>query len=322
MSEFDIYKDKNEILRFIKLTEEEKSTHKFPKELTQFGVSKYRFDSFNPEEREKFDFIYILAMVFSGVRMAELEEQYNLRRHFAIPKYKNYKDFAIDELFKAAEYLTNTNIGCDWEELDLELMTFIEEYKKTKKTGPWIPGRTDDIKINFLGVILYAGLAEEYLKMDIDFENTNPMDYNIKKLRDFDKVIELFARFKWLIFLKTMIEAGEYNKKADVKKNLLPLPECFLDQKYFTTILSNPKVSDLFTKHDDGSYNLKKGKKAYLAGLAHRLWDTGKLNKKVLKNHQDLARVFCPFFNAVFNENEEKQFQSERAKTDYFNFIK
>lgn len=322
MDIFDIYKDKKEILKLIEISEEEKSTIMFPDELTQFGAAKYRFDSFNTEERGKFDFIYILAMVSSGVHLAELEEQYNLRRHFALPKYKNYKDFANDELFKAVEDLTRIDFGCDWEELDLVLMKFLEEYNKTKKTGPWFPGRTDDMKINFLDVILYAGLVEEYLKMDIDFENANPMDYDIKNLKGFDKIIELFARFKWLIFLKTMIESGVYNKEADIKKNFLPLNDCFLDQKYFVSILNNPKVSDLYTKHNDGSYHLKKGKKSHLGGLAHRLWDTGKLNKKILKNHQDLARVFCPFFHVEFNENEEKQFQSQRAKTESFDFIK
>lgn len=223
MHRFKIYKDSGEILKYIKFTKKERSTLKIPKQFTQYGFCKKMLKEFNPEERSKFDFIYILAMIHSNIRIDEMIDQYNLRRHLALGKYKTLKDFDKDELFNAGKDLTQINLGCDWEELNLIVIKTLEWYMETKESGPWLIGRTDDLKIHFLGVIWYAGLVEEYLKMDIDFKNIWTNDYDINNLKDFDKVIELFIAFKWIIYLNGMIETGKYEKRSDDSTSELAL---------------------------------------------------------------------------------------------------
>jgi hypothetical protein len=128
----------------------------------------------------------------------------------------------------------------------------------------------------------------------------------------------------WLVFLKEKKKSLKYQSKSEdtPNKSYPPLPDCFIDKNYFDQLLQYPKVAELYIIYSDKSYNLKNGRKAYLGGLAHKLNNIGKLNKDIIKTNQDLARVFCPYFHVKFNNKEEKQFQPDRAKIDYFDFIK
>lgn len=169
---------------------------------------------------------------------------------------------------------------------------------------------------------------------------------NIFSIPDFDRNIiestsedkfENDANYLWILWdfieyhgpklddlikaFQTEINLRGQNNEENISKNYPSLPDAFRDKEYFNKVLSFIKVSDLYTLYDNKTYHLKKGKKVYLAGLAQRLLDTGKLIDEI-KTSQDLARVFCPFFHVKFNQNEEKQFQPDRAKVEYFDFIK
>jgi hypothetical protein len=130
--------------------------------------------------------------------------------------------------------------------------------------------------------------------------------------------------FEYMDFTEKEIELNftSKNPSDSINDSLPPLQDCLIDKTYFyNDILKNPKVSDHFTILEDGSYNWKRTK-SLLAGLAIRLNDTGKINNDIIKSNQDLARVFCPFFNVKFDPVREKQFEEKRAKTFDFYFIK
>jgi|WetSurMetagenome_2_1015567.scaffolds.fasta_scaffold141207_2 hypothetical protein len=143
--------------------------------------------------------------------------------------------------------------------------------------------------------------------------------YKIKETRDFNYLGSIQSFFS---DVRDKIDFMSIVSYKDEGKSSVQLPDCFLDKKYFETILNHPKVSDLYTKDSDGRLILKPNKKTHLAGLAHRLFEQGKLNPDIIKTYQDLARVFCPYFHVSFNPNGDKQFQPDRAKTDVFFFIK
>jgi hypothetical protein len=110
------------------------------------------------------------------------------------------------------------------------------------------------------------------------------------------------------------------NKFID-NKNLPLLPDCFRDKQYFLNILQIPSIEDLYIISEDGSYHLKDRKKAQLGALAFRLYELGKL-KDFIKTTQDLAKVFCTFFNVRFDSKYEKSFQLSRTELYDFDFIK
>lgn len=130
-------------------------------EMTKFVLIKRKLESFNPETKAKFDFIFKLATKYSRSSMVELLNQYNLRRHFALPKYKKYKDFAYDELFKAGEELTRINFNCNWHELDYELTKILEDIEKTKDIASWTTEHIEERKILLLSIIVSSGLFNE-----------------------------------------------------------------------------------------------------------------------------------------------------------------
>ena len=113
---------------------------------------------------------------------------------------------------------------------------------------------------------------------------------------------------------------GDQVIKKTTDEILPSLPDCFNDKEYFWQLIQNPRIADYYTILDNGSYNWI-ANKDLLAGLAVTLLRKDKLSP-VIKTNQDLARVFCPFFNVKYNEKEEKSFQQNRAKTYLFDFIR
>lgn len=103
-------------------------------------------------------------------------------------------------------------------------------------------------------------------------------------------------------------------------KTFPALPDCFIDKDYFSELLKKPVISDHFTIQENGSYKWH-GKKYLLGSLAVWLLNNSKLISDI-KTNQDLAKVFCPFFNVRFNEYQEKQFQPDRIDFNYFDFLK
>jgi hypothetical protein len=103
-------------------------------------------------------------------------------------------------------------------------------------------------------------------------------------------------------------------------KTFPALPDCFIDKNYFPELLKDPKISDHFTKMGNGSFKWN-SEKARLGALAVRLFNKGKLIPEIKWTNQDLAKVFCPFFNVTFNEKHEKQFEADRIDKYSFDFI-
>ncbi len=141
------------------------------------------------------------------------------------------------------------------------------------------------------------------------------------------EIFEPYNPYRYMLdlMISTEAEIGSYVKsiKSTSLRNdsLPPLPHCFLDQTYFyNTLLIDPRIKEYYEIHENGSYQWIESK-SLLGGLAVRLYDRGKIDKDVIKTNQDLARVFCPFFNISFNEKQEKQFQPDRAQTYKFSFI-
>ena len=132
------------------------------------------------------------------------------------------------------------------------------------------------------------------------------------------QILNYIGEKKWYFTELDSIGDKVIDKPTD--KILPPLPDCFIDKEYFNKLLKIPQVAENFTILENGSYKWTKNKNL-LAGLAVKLLDKGKLIPAI-KTNQDLARVFCPFFNVQYNEKEEKSFQPFRAETEPFNFIK
>jgi hypothetical protein len=286
------------------------------------------------DERDKFKFIQSIAIYYSPIRLWELFEQYSIRRQFYNNKFEDLESFAKDELYNASKELTQIPLFCGWDDMVEEIKRIKANYKKAGRKDEYFEHDYLEGKMHvfFRDIIYYRSpnginLADEYYSQNIDVNSSYYVVYDIRKLKDFDKVIDIMARFQWLIIMFRNVESKSYNTEIEKpdwipKPKFPPLPDCFSDMDYFiNVILKNPKVSDLFTVDEKGLYYLKKNKKAYLGGLAVRLLNIGKL-KYFIKTNQDLARVFCPFFHVEFNPVEEKQFQPDRAKTDLYSFIK
>jgi hypothetical protein len=64
----------------------------------------------------------------------------------------------------------------------------------------------------FKSLLYGSGLAAEY--MSHDYSECDPQDYDISQLRDFDKIIEILARFKWLVSSWNIVEEERYNGPA------------------------------------------------------------------------------------------------------------
>jgi len=157
--------------------------------------------------------------------------------------------------------------------------------------------------------------ASQYVKEILNFEfpafaseQTKNLDYT-----DFDYEYKL----KYWEGTSALI-INEMEEQKSVKK-LPPLPDCFNDKKYFLNLLKDPRISECYIILEDGSYNWT-STKVKLAALAERLKIIGKL-KDIIRTNQDLAKIFCLFFNVEFNEKTEKQFQSNRIGFHDFDFI-
>lgn len=287
------------------------------------NATRIELEGLQPEQRTKLFIICRMVNKESADFMVELFHKYNLRRRFALYKYNRYEEFAKDELFKACEELTRIDLSFDWRWL-LKVSSIIlkKEGIEEGEETIWPSVGVDRIDRLFWEIISSAGLTKEYLEIDLDSFRPrlkfNPKD--IPDLTSYNKIIELIGRLKYLEFLTEMVESGNFNRIPEIKKDLPVLPDIFRDKKDFELYMGRPEIRDLYDTHQDGTLHLKDRKKAYLAGFAHRLLNTGKLIDEI-KTSQDLAKVFCPFFHVPYNNKEDKQFQPDRAKTDEFSFI-
>ena len=197
-------------------------------------------ESFSQEVKREFDIVYQLALAFSGARLAELSNKHNLRRHFALQKFKNYKEFVVDELINAGYELTQIDLNCDWEELNDQLSQILRKLKDINYPAKWEHDLKEEIRILLLSIIISSNLEREYFQKNIDFNSSRSFKYYAENLKDIDKVTELFAQIRWTIFLNRMIETGEFNKKAVIK------PEKKTFESLFTSKFNAKIVKEIF----------------------------------------------------------------------------
>lgn len=199
------------------------------KEMDRFISCKERLANFDPDKRFKFEFIFYLATIHSNIRVAELIEQYLIRRRVALTKYKDFTAFEYDELYKANDNLTGVNLPCDLMKFYGELRDIDHEIETAKNENKY--DQVIDHHYNMIYLfasILFEAQLDEYLNTVFDFDITIPYygKYDIRNLKDFDKVVELLARFKWIVKLKNMIETADYNgNKTKLLEELNPEPE-------------------------------------------------------------------------------------------------
>jgi DNA-dependent RNA polymerase auxiliary subunit epsilon len=226
--------------------------------MDRFEIYKKRLANLDSDKRFKFEFINSLATTHSDIRIGELHEQYLIRRRVAVPKYKDYKDFENDELFKANDDLRSVNLPCDLMKFYGELRDIDYEIDKAKEENRY--NQIIDHQSNMIYLfssIFFEAQLEEYLNMSFDFDITIPYyeKYDIKNLKDFDKVIELLALFKWIVRLKNMIETVDYNrKKTDVreKKELESFDSLFLNPQIAKDVKRILKENDYI--NDSGQW--------------------------------------------------------------------
>jgi hypothetical protein len=149
----------------------------------------------------------------------------------------------------------------------------------------------------------------------------------VTKYLSFD---DLYKRLnKFLSNLNFLYEQLEMKTKRENKQDKIlenkfpPLPDCFIDPADFKKYFHAPQIADIYEAYDDGTFHLKKGKKSYLACIAQRMSAKGKLIEEI-KSNQDLAKVFCPYFNVDYDDKHEKQFEPKRAnqvKREFYDFV-
>jgi hypothetical protein len=180
--------------------------------MKKFDQYKNALNELPDEKRGKLKFIQEVAYHNSMFRRQVLISHYHIKRKFALPKYKGYQAFLNDELFKASEDLTRIKLNISLKRIYNELTDIRKDIeKKDLKNDTEVEISSDffnwlyNNKDGFLGVFAYliisSGLALEYLDKDIDYQHTKPKDFDIKNLKDLDKIIEFLAQFWFLLGL-------------------------------------------------------------------------------------------------------------------------
>jgi len=118
---------------------------------------------------------------------------------------------------------------------------------------------------------------------------------------------------------KMLLTLRQLLNKPEAKDNKIPsFEKCFWDYDFWTGLMTDPRILDKCELLENNTYKWK-GTKEDLAGLAHVLNNRDKLIRTF--SGQDLARIFCPYFNVDFKPGMEKSFQPDRAECDKFYYI-
>ena len=113
----------------------------------------------------------------------------------------------------------------------------------------------------------------------------------------------------------------QLQQKENTTKNdiLPPLPECFIDAKFWNALLLDPRLKDQYEKVDNEKFKWI-GKKNLLSGLAFKLLNKHKLIDSI-NSGQQLAKIFCSYFGVKFDLKDDRTFRPERALIDRFDWI-
>jgi hypothetical protein len=133
--------------------------------------------------------------------MTDFIEPYLVRRRDALFEYGSYEQFEDHELSKANKKIAKVNIKIALGKINGELGEIEYEIGEAVKENNYSQKIDHESKMIYVfAAIFFEAHLEDYLNLDsgdIPFEG----DFDIKILKDFDKVIELLARYKWYIWL-------------------------------------------------------------------------------------------------------------------------
>lgn len=264
----------------------------------------------NNEQREKFWFLNDVAIIKSQTRMEDLMERFNLRSSFVPPKGKPYKESANDELVKASEELTRTDLSPNWSKIHAELLYIQDKIKKAKTENQdfFYIDHEEKMDLFFWEIVNQDGLIFDYLNREIDYENTDAEEFDEKTLRNFDKIIEFMGRFRWLVELLNIVEDESYLTRAKKPKKQLSFEYLFKDPsmaKCVKDILKN----NGFTKNGVWDFNCINGttNKSSLVAVYTVLKPLLKTNYQ--NNKTVLGRVFYKEFE-INDCIEERSFRN------------
>lgn len=190
-------------------------------------------------------------------------------------------------------------------------------------------------KVEFMALPTRRDYAEKEIVRCNKFRSTNLYEsyknkYGVIELSKIHEVIEqplmyiiVYSTEKYLEFLEDFKNSNYQIKSPTIKlnKTVPDFKDCFVNYDDFLKILKHPQIEELYNFDNATKKYIWKGAKTELAGFAFRLRDSFYLLDNNMSG-QDLAKLFCPFFNVKFNSKEEKQFQPDRAKEERFKFIK
>ncbi len=156
------------------------------------------YQELNKEQQRKFDFLLEVVRLRSMDKMGELNHKHWIRYHVTVPEYRTEKQFLKDELIRASEELTKIDLDCDWLDVYIELKL----RKPPNKEIRFAPIHSKLWDLMTFSILSSSGLLSEYLNSDIDLNKNTPVDFDIKTLKDFDKVVELIGGMKWIVYFK------------------------------------------------------------------------------------------------------------------------
>lgn len=184
--------------------------------------------SLNRSQIERFGFLSHVVMNDSEVRADILEEQYGLRRSFALGRYKTYKEFANHELFNASDELTRADLEIYWPELR-DWLQYSRESMQTELLNTDYGVRNFEALIPYLFYLVASqiGLLSYYMDLEIDTVNTPTSEFDTKTVRDLDKIIDFLGRFRWIVRLQTIIANEEYDEIPKERRSTLTFAKLF-----------------------------------------------------------------------------------------------
>jgi len=171
------------------------------------------------EQKDKFDFISQIAYDRSEEQHGNLFIRYSFREELLVNDYfKNYNTFWKDEVYNATHAMSGLSLTMDYGDLSSLLKNQIalmrqavsdDQLRNMDEPGGEFLDDITRFQSQFYCLLWFGGLMEEYLKSDIDAKS-DPNLFDISKLRQFDKIIDLLAQITHYVDLFFFKETGNH----------------------------------------------------------------------------------------------------------------
>jgi hypothetical protein len=188
--------------------------------MDRYSIYKDRLSSLDSAKQFKFNFLYSLASVHSDNRMTDFIEPYLMRRRVALFRNNSFESFENEELSRANEEIANVSlkgalmkISSELGEIENEIVEAVSKNNYTQKIDH------ESNMIFVFAAIFFEAHLEDYLDLNLGDNLVIPFegDFDIKILIDFDKVIELLARYKWYVWLLNTTKGKILDSKSKIK---------------------------------------------------------------------------------------------------------